>query len=56
MSNNPVKKEKHFEVLKVQIHVLFTSFTIWKVHVFQAIFFVILVCLTEKCKTAKDYG
>ena len=31
------ENRKHCEVLKVQIHVLFTSFTIWKV--FQAIFF-----------------
>ena len=48
------ENRKHCEVLKVQIHVLFTSFTIWKI--FQAIFFVILVCLTDKRKTAKDYG
>ena len=48
------ENKKHCEVLKVQIHVFFTSFTIWKV--FQAIFGVILVCLTDKCKTAKDYG
>ena len=48
------ENRKHCEVLKIQIHVLFTSFTIWKV--FQAILFVILVCLTDKCKAAKDYG
>ena len=38
--NNPVKTEKQFEVVKIQIHVLFKSFAIWKV--FEAIFLILV--------------
>ena len=54
MSNNPVKTENIVKFLRYKY--MFCLQISQFGRYFKPFYFVILVCLTDKCKTAKDYG